>query len=166
MWRIWPDKPMNKTAVLWSALAAGLSLITALAASKLILAAALDGTVLIPGFADIRCRWNHGISFSLFWSETGIGSAIILIGVLAIIVVLVLIILRAQQTSTAIGLGLILGGALGNAVDRISLHAVFDYFYLHLGAVPLFVCNASDILITGGVIVLLLDDVAKMLRRN
>ncbi len=164
MWQ--PFKQVNKTAVLWSALTAALSLLAALATSQAVLAASLDGTVLIPGLAGIRYAWNHGISFSLFWSESTIGNTAILIGVLAVIVVLTLIVLRTQRVPTAMALGLILGGALGNAVDRIRLHAVFDYLYLHIGAIPLFVCNASDILITGGVIALVADDLARALRRS
>ena len=151
-------KLADKTRIVWSALAAGLALATASTISRLVLTAARNDTVLIPGFADIRYRWNRGISFSLFWPTDGIGNIAVLLGVLAVIAVLAIVIFRTRRLPAAIALGVVLGGALANAMDRITQQAVFDYFYLHIGSFPLFVCNAGDILISGGVIALLLDE--------
>ena len=55
------------------------------------------------------------------------------------------------------GYGLIVGGALGNLVDRALHGAVFDYLFLHLGRIPLFVCNFPDIAISSGVILLIAE---------
>ncbi|HKD48978.1 MAG TPA: signal peptidase II, partial [Rhizomicrobium sp.] len=53
-----------------------------------------------------------------------------------------------------VGLGMIIGGALVNNVIDRALHAtVFDYLAVHLGAIPLFVCNAPDIAISLGVLI-------------
>jgi signal peptidase II len=64
---------------------------------------------------------------------------------------------RAASIFAAAGFGLVLGGALGNLWDRGRYCAVFDYLSLHLGNVPLFVCNFADIAISMGVILLALD---------
>ena len=52
---------------------------------------------------------------------------------------------------------MILGGALGTLVDRALYKAVFDFLYLHLGNMPLFVCNFADIAISAGVVLLLAE---------
>jgi signal peptidase II len=79
-------------------------------------------------------------------------------GVLAAIIVAVAVMTwRATTTLSAIGFGLILGGALGNLADRWAYGAVFDFLSLHLGSVFLFVCNGADIAISAGVLLLLLD---------
>jgi signal peptidase II len=64
------------------------------------------------------------------------------------------------------GYGLIVGGALGNLVDR-SLHgSVFDYLFLHLGPVPLFVCNFPDIAISAGVLLLIAESLLTKQKRE
>lgn len=64
---------------------------------------------------------------------------------------------RAEHKLAAIGYGLILGGALGNLIDRARFGAVFDFLFLHLGSMPLFVCNLPDIAISAGVVLLLVE---------
>ena len=55
------------------------------------------------------------------------------------------------------GYGLIVGGAMGNLVGRAIHGAVFDYLFLHLGRMPLFVCNFPDIAISAGVLLLIAE---------
>ena len=64
---------------------------------------------------------------------------------------------RATTRLSAAGFGLVMGGALGNLLDRARHGAVFDYLSLHLGATPLFICNFSDIAISAGVVLLAWD---------
>ena len=61
---------------------------------------------------------------------------------------------RAHKPIVAAGLGLIVGGALGNIADRLGMGAVFDFLVVRLGAIPFFVCNSADIFISLGVMVL------------
>jgi signal peptidase II len=69
---------------------------------------------------------------------------------------------RAASILAAAGFGIILGGALGNLLDRLQYGgAVFDFLALHLGSLPLFVCNFADILISAGVALLFLDSLVK-----
>jgi len=69
---------------------------------------------------------------------------------------------RASSKLAAMGYALILGGALGNLRDRVLYDgAVFDFLALHLGAMPLFVCNLPDIFISAGAVVVLLDSLSE-----
>ena len=117
-----------------------------------------EGRVLIPGLADFRPAWNRGISFSLFVQDTATGWHL-LVALLAVISIVVAVAMwRTTSGLAAMGFALILGGALGNLRDRV-LHdgAVFDFLALHLGGLPLFVCNLPDIFISAGAVLLFLD---------
>ena len=67
---------------------------------------------------------------------------------------------RASTLTGAAGFGLILGGAFGNLFDRLlngAACAVFDFLAVHLGKMPLFICNFPDIAISAGVALLLAE---------
>jgi signal peptidase II len=57
---------------------------------------------------------------------------------------------RSTNRMQAAGYGLVVGGALGNLADRAFGGAVFDYLFLHLGQISLFVFNFSDAAISAG----------------
>lgn len=118
----------------------------------------VPGRVLIPGLADFQPAWNRGISFSLFVQDSATGWHL-LVALLAVISAVVAVAMwRTTSSLAAMGFALILGGALGNLRDRV-LHdgAVFDFLALHLGGLPLFVCNLPDIFISAGAVLLFLD---------
>jgi signal peptidase II len=115
------------------------------------------GFTIIPGLANFTPAFNRGVSFSLFTQSTESGR-LLLMAVLAVISAFVAVMAwRATTTLSAIAFGLILGGALGNLADRWSYGAVFDFLWLHLGGLSLFICNGADIAISAGVVLLLLD---------
>jgi signal peptidase II len=117
-----------------------------------------EARVLIPRLADFRPEWNSGISFSLF-AQTSMPGRYLLMALLSGLSILVALMLwRAPTKLAAAGYGLVLGGALGNLLDRV-LHggAVFDFLALHIGRMPLFVCNLPDIAISAGFVLLVLD---------
>jgi signal peptidase II len=64
---------------------------------------------------------------------------------------------RSRSVLPAAGLGLIIGGALGNAVDRLAHGAVIDYLDLHAFGRHFFVFNVADAAINVGVALLILD---------
>ncbi len=64
---------------------------------------------------------------------------------------------RTGQRLLAASLGLILGGALGNAVDRVAYGAVFDFVHVHVGSFSWYVFNVADAAIVAGVVGLLYD---------
>jgi signal peptidase II len=113
---------------------------------------------LIADLADFTPALNRGVSFSLFVQNTERGRYL-LMAVLGVIVVGVLVAAwQSRDRLNAAAFGLVLGGAAGNLLDRLFYGGgVFDFLALHLGSVPLFVCNFSDIAISAGVLLLIIE---------
>jgi signal peptidase II len=116
----------------------------------------LEPTPLTP-FLDLALRWNRGISFSLFARDSVLGQFALVALTLAVTGVLTLWLIRSRSALPAVGLGLIIGGALGNAIDRVAHGAVVDYLDLHAFGRHFFVFNAADAAINIGVALLILD---------
>jgi len=116
----------------------------------------VDSTPLMP-FLDLTLRWNRGISFSLFARDSAAGEAALVALTLAATVLLAWWLMRSRSALPAVGLGLIIGGALGNAIDRIAHGAVIDYLDLHALGRHFFVFNVADAAINIGVALLIVD---------
>ena len=124
------------------------------------LMAAPSGAVLVPGLAEFHHAWNRGVSFGLLTQDSETGRWLLMALLAAISTFVSVMAWRTTHRLPALGYGLILGGALGNLLDRALYEgAVFDFLYLHIGATPLFVCNFSDIAISAGVVALLAESV-------
>ena len=110
---------------------------------------------LLPVF-DLRYAENYGVSFGMF-SATSLEMRFGLIGVTALIATGVFIwMLRETARGDILGLGLVLGGALGNIYDRLMFGYVIDYADLHIGEWrPFQIFNLADVAITFGVLILL-----------
>jgi signal peptidase II len=121
---------------------------------------------LIPGLLDLRYAWNPCVSFSMFCQSTVTGSFVLVSILVALSLVVAVFAWRARHMLAAAGLGLILGGALGNLLDRCLYGAVLDFLALHLGKMQLFICNLSDIYVSAGVVLLLLQEAMPVLRRD
>ena len=122
-----------------------------------VLARAAAAAVPLGPFLDLVLRWNSGISFSLFTQDTGAGRAALLALTLAAVVLLGWWLASSRSFLSAAGLGAIIGGALGNAADRLSHGAVVDYLDLHALGRHFFVFNLADAAINVGVALLILD---------
>jgi signal peptidase II len=105
--------------------------------------------------------WNRGISFGLFEAGTQVMRWVFVVLFSGICVVLVFWLMRASRRITFIGLGLVLGGAIGNISDRIIYGAVADFFYFHVGDWYFPAFNVADIGISLGAALLLLDAVTE-----
>ena len=116
----------------------------------------VEPTPLTP-FLDLALRWNRGISFSLFARDFAVGQIALVALTLAVTGLLILWLFRSRSALPAVGLGLIIGGALGNAIDRVAHGAVVDYLDLHAFGRHFFVFNAADAAINIGVALLILD---------
>jgi signal peptidase II len=122
------------------------------------------GIVRLTPFLDLVLTWNTGISYGLFRQEGPLGQWALL-ALKAIAVVLLWIWLsRASSRLAALSLGLIIGGAIGNAIDRvIQGGAVIDFVRLHavIGGVDRdwYVFNVADAAIVAGVAGLLYESV-------
>ena len=66
---------------------------------------------------------------------------------------------RAETRVLGLALGLIAGGAIGNAIDRIAYGAVFDFVHVHVGSFSWYVFNIADAAIVAGVAGLIYDSV-------
>jgi signal peptidase II len=108
-------------------------------------------------FVDLTLRLNRGISFSLFARDSASGEAALLAVTLAATGLLAWWLVRSQSVLPAVGLGLIIGGALGNAIDRVAHGAVIDYLDLHAFGRHFFVFNVADAAINVGVALLIFD---------
>jgi signal peptidase II len=116
----------------------------------------VEPTPLTP-FLDLALRWNRGISFSLFARDSAVGQIALVALTLAVTGLLILWLFRSRSALPAVGLGLIIGGALGNAIDRVAHGAVVDYLDLHAFGRHFFVFNAADAAINIGVALLIFD---------
>jgi signal peptidase II len=121
------------------------------------------GTVAIVPFVDLGLTWNTGISYGWFQQEGPFGQWALL-ALKAIAVALLWIWLaRAGTRLSALGLGLIIGGAAGNAIDRIVYGAVADFVLLHAETASWrfywYVFNLADVAIVAGVAVLLYESI-------
>jgi signal peptidase II len=119
------------------------------------------GAVVVTPFFDLVLAWNTGISYGWF-SESGPTGQAIMLAIKAIAVVALAIWMARSDTRTAtFGLGLIIGGALGNAIDRLAYGAVVDFalFHLQIGdkVYNWYVFNLADVAIVVGVATLLYD---------
>lgn len=106
----------------------------------------------ITPFLDFTVVWNRGISYGLFQQETDTGRWILTSVKLAAAVVLLFWLKRAETRLEAVGIGLIIGGAIGNAIDRIWHGAVFDFVHFHVGDFSWYVFNVADAAIVIGVL--------------
>lgn len=111
---------------------------------------------LLPVF-DLVLWWNRGTSFSLFRTGSAWGPYAFSIVALAIVVLLVLWLSRIGRPVLAAAIGAVIGGALGNVVDRLRFHAVADFFYFHIGDLGWPAFNVADSLIVVGIGVLVFD---------
>ena len=110
-------------------------------------------TDILPILALYR-TYNTGIAFSMF---AGLGAAGLIVGTLAITLLVLVFWARSRDggTAAAVGFALILGGALGNLIDRLVHGHVIDFLLLHFGSRTLFVFNLADVALTFGPVILI-----------
>ncbi|ACB94650.1 signal peptidase II [Beijerinckia indica] len=113
--------------------------------------------VRLAPFFDIIYERNPGISYSLFRAQSAMGRWILVALTLFAILLLSIWLWRATNRLVALALGCIIGGALGNAIDRIAAGAVADFYYFHIGSFSWYVFNLADAAIVAGVALLILD---------
>jgi len=113
------------------------------------------GIEILP-FFDLRYVENRGISMGFLTADTPLARWALVAMTLGIVVGILFWLRREERRPDALALGAVLGGALGNILDRARLGFVFDYADFHLGAWrPFLVFNVADAAITVGVAVLL-----------
>ena len=116
-----------------------------------------NGPFSVLPFMDIVLAWNRGISYGLFQQYSDLGRW----GLVAISFVAAVWLgrwmWREPRALTVVALALIIGGALGNGVDRAVYGAVVDFVHLHWGRFSWYIFNVADAAIVVGVAALLYE---------
>jgi signal peptidase II len=117
--------------------------------------------VAIAPFVDLVVTWNSGISYGLFQQRELLGAWALLAFKAAVVIALWAWLARASSRLTAVALGLIIGGAVGNAIDRLHWPGVMDFVLFHVETgswnFRWYVFNLADVAIVAGVAALLCD---------
>ena len=114
-----------------------------------------EGIALLP-VLNLRLGFNTGVTFGMF-AESAAGAVWLLVGIkLAVVAWLLPWLRRAATRTEATAIGLIIGGALGNIVDRLRIGAVTDFIDAHYGGWHWPTFNMADVAIVSGVTLLVL----------
>ena len=114
--------------------------------------------IYLTKFLNFDLIWNDGIAFGLL----GYGNSYIYNSITVIISFVIILIFYLMINSTnyiVYFYSLIVGGALGNLIDRIRYHAVPDFIDFHIGDYHWFVFNIADIFISLGVFCLIIVEI-------
>jgi signal peptidase II len=112
--------------------------------------------VLTP-FFNFVLTGNRGMSFGLFNNNDAMNTAVFTVLAAVIVIALLVWMRRANNSVIRLALGMIIGGAIGNVIDRLTRGAVVDFLDFHLGNWHWYAFNVADAAICLGVIALLLD---------
>jgi signal peptidase II len=113
--------------------------------------------VALTPFLDVILVWNHGISYGLLQQHSDLGRWLLIGFALIVSFCLFLWLAQIGTRVAAISIGLIIGGALGNAIDRIAYGAVADFYSAHAFGYDWYVFNLADCAVVAGVVGLLYD---------
>lgn len=111
----------------------------------------------VTSFFNLVPVWNRGVSFGLLASDSPWTPYLLAGMALAISGALTIWLARAERPLTRLALALVIGGAVGNFVDRLRFGAVVDFLDFHLGAYHWPAFNIADSAISVGVVVLLIE---------
>ncbi len=121
-----------------------------------------DVQSVLPFFFDLRLSFNEGVSFSMF-AQTFAGRPLALAGIsLAMVALLMFLLSRSSTRREVVALGVIIGGALGNVLDRLRMGAVVDFLDFHVWGYHWPAFNLADAAIVAGVAVLVLTSLAQL----
>ena len=119
------------------------------------------GHVAIGPFVDLVLTWNTGISYGWFQQDGPLGQGALLALKVIAVALLWIWLARAGTRLSATSLGLIIGGAIGNGIDRLAYGAVADFVLLHVQTASWsfhwYVFNLADVAIVAGVAGLLYE---------
>ena len=119
------------------------------------------GAVKVTPFFDLVLAWNVGISFGWFQNDSQLAQIALMLVKAVAVVVLAIWMARSRTSIATLALGLIIGGAVGNGIDRFAYGAVVDFalFHLQIGGNTYnwYVFNLADVAIVAGVAALLYD---------
>ena len=151
---------MTRDRYTWLGIVSALIVLAADQGSKYWILNGLDlpqrGNVRLLPVLDLTMVWNRGVTFGLLNGFGAWGSVVLAVAALAIVALLGFWLRHAPNRITAIALGAIAGGAVGNVIDRLRFGAVVDFIHAHIGRWSWYVFNVADASIVCGVAALLI----------
>jgi signal peptidase II len=118
-----------------------------------------SSVTVIEGFFRLVVVWNRGVSFGLLGGDRALPPWVLSAVAVAVCIGLFIWLRRTDRRLSGWGIGLVIGGAIGNVVDRARWGAVFDFADFHLGQWHWPAFNVADSAIVVGVGLLLIDSV-------
>lgn len=115
------------------------------------------GDIQLTSFLSLVKAWNRGVGFSLLTMNLPSGPYLLSALALAIAGAMLIWLFRVGRAVLALAIGLVIGGALGNVIDRLRLGAVFDFIDVHLGGYHWPAFNLADSALSIGVLLLIID---------
>ena len=111
----------------------------------------------VTSYFNLVMAWNRGVSFSLFWHEAEYMPYVLSAVALGIVVFLLSWLRKADRPFLAVSIGMVIGGALGNVVDRLRFGAVTDFLDFHVLGYHWPAFNVADAGISVGVALIVID---------
>ena len=111
----------------------------------------------VTNFFNLRMVWNKGVSFGLLSAQTDLGRYVLIGFAMAVVGFLVVWLSRVHNRLLAWSIGLVIGGAVGNVIDRVLYGAVADFFDFHALGYHFYTFNVADMAISLGVALLIYD---------
>ncbi len=108
-------------------------------------------------FFNLVMVWNPGISYGLFPAGGKLGTAILVVISLVAVLGLGWLLWNSASRALTTGYGLIIGGALGNLIDRLLYGKVADFFHFYAFGYDWYVFNIADLSITLGAVAIIYD---------
>lgn len=115
-----------------------------------------EGVSVLP-FFNLVMVWNPGISYGLFPASGGLGTALLVAIQLVAVGALSWLLWRSASRALTCGYGLVIGGALGNLIDRLLYGKVADFFHFYGFGYDWYVFNIADLAITLGAAAIIYD---------
>jgi signal peptidase II len=115
-----------------------------------------DSVPVLP-FFNLVMVWNPGISYGLFPASSWIGTAALVVFSVGAVIGLSWWLWRLTSLSLGVGIGLVIGGALGNLIDRLAYGRVADFFHFYAFGYGWYVFNIADTAITFGAIAIVYE---------
>jgi signal peptidase II len=111
----------------------------------------------VTAFLDLVVTCNRGVSFGMFNQSAEFSAIVFSVAAALIVALLIYWLTRVRNAFLAVAIGLIIGGAVGNVIDRLRLGGVVDFLYFHAGSWYWPAFNVADTAICLGVAAMLLD---------
>ena len=121
--------------------------------------------VYTPFFNVVRA-WNTGVSFSMFNNYGNLGAILLSVIAGVIVVFLVYWLYQEKDKLAQVALGMIIGGAVGNVIDRIRLGAVFDFLTFTSAKATGRLFNVADSFICIGATILIMQSLFNVVKKN